>query len=158
MAHSMSLNNRISCVVGILIFGFNKYWQTVFTLIKLNMSPTFKQFLQAETDNTEKKKSYYQICDVKRIRAFNKQAMMKYQIYEKNLQDKVGCITLQEYAFKKFLSTWTKQKHSPIKINWKERIRTKEEGAGVAPSSTYELTQMIALWGFLIKNPKRGYL
>ena len=48
----MSLNNRISCVVVISIFGFNKYWHTVFNLMELNMSPTFKQFLQSETINS----------------------------------------------------------------------------------------------------------
>ena len=36
----------------------------------------------------------------------------------------------------------------------KKQIRIKEDGADVAPSSTYELPQMIALWGFLIKRPK----
>ena len=57
MTYSMSLNNRISCVVGISIFGFNKYWQTVFILTDLNMIPTFKQFLQAKTVKAEKNKS-----------------------------------------------------------------------------------------------------
>ena len=47
----MILNNRISCVVGISIFGFKKYWQTVFNLMELNMSPTSKQFLQSKTVN-----------------------------------------------------------------------------------------------------------
>ena len=52
--HNMVLNNRISCVVRISIFEFNKYWQTVFNSMELNMSPTFKQFLQAKTANAEK--------------------------------------------------------------------------------------------------------
>ena len=54
MADSMSLNNRISCVVRISIFGFKKYWRTVFNLMDLNMSLTFKQFLQAEIVNADK--------------------------------------------------------------------------------------------------------
>ena len=47
MTYIMSLNNRISCVVGISIFGFNKCWQTVFILMDLNIIPTFKQFLKS---------------------------------------------------------------------------------------------------------------
>ena len=35
MAHSMSLNNRISCMVGISIFGFNTYWKRVFALMEI---------------------------------------------------------------------------------------------------------------------------
>ena len=49
MAHIMSLNNMIACVVGISIFGVKKYWKQT--------SPTFKQFLKSETLNTEKNKS-----------------------------------------------------------------------------------------------------
>ena len=60
MAHSMSLNNRISCVVGITIFGFNKYWKQVFPLMEKQTTPTFEQFLKAETINAKKNKSYYQ--------------------------------------------------------------------------------------------------
>ena len=33
VAHIMSLNNRISCVVGIYIFGFKTYWKQVFDLM-----------------------------------------------------------------------------------------------------------------------------
>ena len=47
MAHSMSLNNRISYVVGISIFGFNTYWKQVFGLMEIQTSSTFKQFLLA---------------------------------------------------------------------------------------------------------------
>ena len=45
MAHRMILNNRISCVVGISIFGFNTYWEKVFNLTEMQTSSTFKQFL-----------------------------------------------------------------------------------------------------------------
>ena len=60
MGHIMSLNNRISCVVGISIFGFNTYWKQVFNLMDIKTTPKFKQFLQAKTLNAEKNKSYYQ--------------------------------------------------------------------------------------------------
>ena len=61
MAHSMNLKNRIFCVVGISIFRFKKYWQTVFNLMELNMSPTFKP----KQSTPKKNKSYYQLYDVK---------------------------------------------------------------------------------------------
>ena len=48
----------------------------------LNMSPTFKQFLQAKKVNAEKNISYYQQYDVKIMRAFLKQEMMEQQIYD----------------------------------------------------------------------------
>ena len=65
IAHSMSLKNRISCVVGISIFSFNKYRRRVFNLMELNMKSTFKHFLRSETVNAEKNKSYYQQYNVK---------------------------------------------------------------------------------------------
>ena len=55
VVHRINLNNSISCVVGISILGFNKYWKAFLNLMDLNMSPTFKQFLQFETVNSEKK-------------------------------------------------------------------------------------------------------
>ena len=85
MAHSISLNNRISCVVGISIFGFKKYWKQLFDLMQIQTSSTFEQFLQAETLNTKKNKSYYQRYEVSQLRAFHKQAMIKQQIYNNML-------------------------------------------------------------------------
>ena len=74
----------------ISIFGFNKYRQIVFNLMKLNMSPTFKQFFQAKTENTDKNKSYYQQYDIKIMRALHKQAMTKQKIYENILARQSG--------------------------------------------------------------------
>ena len=90
MAHSMSLNNRISYVVGISIFGFKTYWKQVFDFMEIQITQTFKQFLQSETVNAEKKKSYYQRYDVKRLIAFHKQATMKQNIYENMLARRSG--------------------------------------------------------------------
>ena len=90
------------------------------------------------------------------MRAFHKQAMMKQKYMKTYLQGKVGWITVQENAFKQFLSTWMKQKHSPRTITWGKLIRNKEDGASAATSSTYELPQMILLWGFLTERPKIG--
>ena len=50
-----SLNSRVSCVVGISILEFDKYCQTVFDFMELNISPTFKKFLQSERINANKK-------------------------------------------------------------------------------------------------------
>ena len=38
MAHIMSLNNRVSCVVGMSIFGFKTYWKQVFDLMEIQTS------------------------------------------------------------------------------------------------------------------------
>ena len=83
MAHSISLNNRIYFVVGIYIIGFKTYWKQVLYLNEIQKTQTFKQFLQSETLNVDKNKSYYQLYDVKRLRAFHKQAMMEQNIYKK---------------------------------------------------------------------------
>ena len=85
MAHSMSLNNRISCVVGISIFGFKTYWKQVFDLMQMQTSSTLEKFLQAETLNAKRNKSYYQRYNAKQLRAFHKQAMIKQQIYDNML-------------------------------------------------------------------------
>ena len=53
----MSLNSRISCVVGIYI---QDILEKVFALMEIQATTTFKQFLQAETLNAKKKKSYDQ--------------------------------------------------------------------------------------------------
>ena len=71
MAHSISLNNGILCVVGISIFGFKTYWKQVLALMEIQTTSTFEQFLQVETLNSEKNKSYYQRYDVNRLIAFH---------------------------------------------------------------------------------------
>ena len=90
MAHIMSLNNRISCVVGMSVLGFKTYWKEVFDLMEIQTSSTFEQFLQSEALNAKKNKSYYQRYDVKRPRAFHKQAMIKQQIYNNMLARRSG--------------------------------------------------------------------
>ena len=42
MAHSMSLNNRISCVVVISNFELKTYWKRVFNLMEIKITPTLK--------------------------------------------------------------------------------------------------------------------
>ena len=56
MEHITSLKNRIYCMEGIFIFWFNKYRHKLFSLMEINMIPTFKQFLQSETVNADKTK------------------------------------------------------------------------------------------------------
>ena len=90
MAHITSLNNRISCVVGISIFGLKTYWNQVYNLMEIQTNQTFEQLFQAETLNADKNKSYYQKYDVKRLRALRKQANSKQQIYENMLARKIG--------------------------------------------------------------------
>ena len=57
MAYIMSLNNIISCVVGISICGFNTLCKRVLNLMEIKTTPTFKQFLQDEIINTKKNRS-----------------------------------------------------------------------------------------------------
>ena len=58
--------------------------------MEIQITQTFKHLLQAETLNADKNKSYYQQYDVKRLRAFHKQEMMKQQIYENMLARRSG--------------------------------------------------------------------
>ena len=95
------------------IFGFKKYWQTDLNLMELNMSPTFKNFLQSETVNADKNKSYYQKYDVKTMRALHNQAIIKHKIYENILARKSGMDYSPVIRLKKVLWTWKKQKQSP---------------------------------------------
>ena len=90
MAYSMTLNNRISRIVGVSIFGFNTYWEQVFNLMDIKTTPTLTDFLQAETLNAENRKTYYQRYDVTRLRAFRKQAMIKQQLYDNMLARRSG--------------------------------------------------------------------
>ena len=80
----------ISWVVGISIFGFKTHWKQVFNLMEIKTNQTSKQFFQSEKFNAEKNKSYYQRYDVKQLRAFRKQAMMKQKIYGNMLARRSG--------------------------------------------------------------------
>ena len=75
-------------------------------------SSTFKQFLQAETLNARKNKSYYQRYDANRLRAFHKQAMIKQQIYDNMLASQSGVVYSQGLQFQKVSSTQKRQKNS----------------------------------------------
>ena len=90
MLHSMSLNNRILCILGISIFGFKTYWEQVFNLMEIKTTPNLTDFLQAETLYAKKKKPYYQRYNAKRLRAFHKQAMIKQQVYDNMLARRSG--------------------------------------------------------------------
>ena len=58
--------------------------------MEIQTSSTFEQFLQAETLNAEKNNSYYQRYDVKPLRAFHMQAMIKKQIYDNMIARQSG--------------------------------------------------------------------
>ena len=91
------------------------------------MSPTFKQFLQSKTFNAEKNKSYYQQYDVKIMRAFHKQAMMKQKIYEIILARRSEMEYSLEKRFETSLVNVDKAKgliksNQPVKSNQKQQI------------------------------------
>ena len=54
MAHSMSLNNRISCVVGISIFGFKTYWKQVFNLMEIQKTKPSNSSCKPEYSTTRR--------------------------------------------------------------------------------------------------------
>ena len=145
MVHSMILNNRIFCAVGIFIFRFKKYRKTVFNLMELNMRPIFKQILQARTVNAKKRKSYYQWYYVKKWEPSTKRKLQNSKYTRTYLHGEVIWITDQECALKQVLSPWKNQKHPPQEVNQKNRIRNNKIGTNMDPSSTYELTQRITM-------------
>ena len=151
LAHRMSLNNRISCLVGISIFGFKTYWKRLFSLMEIQTTSTFKQFLKAETLNTKKNKSYYQWYDVKQPRAFHKQAMFKQQIYDNILARWSGVDYSQGIKFE--TSIINIKEAQEIKTNNQPK-ESNRSGAGVDPSTAHGLLQRIALWDFQLERTK----
>ena len=57
--------------------------------MEIQTTQTFKQFLQAETLNADTNKSCYKRYNVKQLRDFHKQAMMKQNITRTYLQGEV---------------------------------------------------------------------
>ena len=49
--YSMSINSRTSCVVGISIFGFGKYWKAVFELDGFQHKSYLQNFFHAQKSN-----------------------------------------------------------------------------------------------------------
>ena len=58
--------------------------------MEIKTIPIFTQFLQAEKFNAEKNKSYYQQYNIKQLRAFHNQAMIKQKFYKKILASQRG--------------------------------------------------------------------
>ena len=58
--------------------------------MEIQTTSSFEQFFQAETLNAESNKSYYQQYNVKQLRSFHKQAMIKKQIYYNMLARQSG--------------------------------------------------------------------
>ena len=133
MAHIMSLN-RISFFVGISIFRFKTYWNQVFSLMEIQTTQNFEQFLQAETLNAERNKPYYQKYDVKQLIAFHKQAMIKQQIYKNMLARISGIEYNQGIQSETSLINTEESQELTMKNQLK---KSNKSDAGVAPSSTY---------------------
>ena len=90
------------------------------------------------------------------MRAFHNQAMMKQKIYKNILARRSGVDYSPGIHFQTSLVDMDEAKSLTKKNELEKRIISKEDGAGVAPSRTYELPQMTSLWGFLIEKPKIG--
>ena len=105
---------------------------------------TFEQLLQAETRNANKNKSYYQQYDVRRLRAFHNQAMIKQKIYDNMLSRRIGMDYSQGIHFQKIIINMEESQELTMKNQPKKSNRS---GTGVSPSSTYGFPPRIALWG-----------
>ena len=73
--------------------------------MEIKKTSAFEQLLQAETLNAKRKNSYYQRYNVKRLRDFHKQAMIKQQIHDNMLARQSGmyysqCIQFQTSIIK----------------------------------------------------------
>ena len=153
MAHRMSLMNRILCVEGISIFGFKKYWKIVFNLMNIKTTPTVKQILQAKILNAEKTNSYYQLYDVKILRALHKQEMIKQNIYKNILSRKIGMYCSPEIQFQTSRINMDEAKALTMN-NQAGKSTDKKNGAGVFTWSTYISPQRNALLFFLPKRKR----
>ena len=70
--------------------------------MELNISPSFKKFLQ-EKKSTPREKTYYKRYDVKILRALHKQAMIKHQSHENTLARETGVCYSTGIFFEKSL-------------------------------------------------------
>ena len=88
--------------------------------MEIQTTQTSKQFLKAKTFNAKKNKSYYQRYDVKRLRAFHKQAMIKQQIYDNMLERQSGVDYIQRIQFQTSLVNMEYAKELTIKNQQKQ--------------------------------------
>ena len=131
MAHSIRLNNMISCVVGIYIFGFKTHWKRVFNFMETKTTPTFIQFLQAKKINSNKNKSYYQQYDLKIMRDFHKQTMIIF-LNNNILANQSGMDYSPGIHFQKRIVNMDEAK-ALIMNNKPVKSRDEKKGSGVAP-------------------------
>ena len=93
-----------------------------------------EHFLQEETLNAENNKSYYQRYDVKQLRAFHKQAMIKQQIYDNMLARRSEMDYSQGIQFETNIINM-EEAQEPTMNN--QPVESNKIGASVAPSSTH---------------------
>ena len=118
----------------------------------IKTTPTLTDFLQAEKINAEKKNTYYQRYDVKRLRAFHKQAMIKQQVYDNMLARPSG---MEYSAGILFQTSIINMEQAQELTNNNQPEKWNISGAVVAPSSTPELVQRIALWDLQRERQKK---
>ena len=159
MAHSMSLNNRIIFLVGISILVFKIYWKQVFDFMEIQTTSMFEHFLQSETLNAKKNKSHYQQYNVKRLRAFHKQAMIKQKIYNNMLARRSGMDYSQGIQFQTSLINMEEAQKLTMKNQQKRfrcgfikhlRISSKDYPVGLAIRKTKNWP-----WRWHYLNPKQ---
>ena len=104
----------------------------------VNTSPTFKQFLQYKTYHADKNRSYYKRYNVKRMRAFHNKAMMKQKMYKNMIVKQMGVDYSIVILFQTSLVNMDEAKALTKNNQLEKRIRSKGDGAGVAPTSNFE--------------------
>ena len=70
----------------------------------IQTTSNFEQFLKTETINADKNKSYYQQYNVKRLRAFHKQAIIQQQINDNMIERRSGMDYSQGIKFETSIS------------------------------------------------------
>ena len=85
---SLSLSARVHIVIGIQNYGYKKYWNTLVTKkLGIEMSESFRNFLQKREKDLNRHKSYQKELRVKRMRIENYLKKMNAEI-AKQLKDK----------------------------------------------------------------------
>ena len=130
----------------------------------IKTTPTLTDFLQSETLNAEKKKTYYQRYDVKRLRAFRKQAMIKQQVYDNILTRRSGMDYSAVILFQTSIIN-IEQTQELTKNNQPEKMEHKRCRCGSinhSRVSTMDFPVGLAmrkaknwLWGWRYLNPKQ---
>ena len=131
MAHIISLHNRISCVVGISIFGFNTYWKWVFNLMDIKNNTNLKTVLVIQNTQRQEKQVTLSIIQFQKTEILPQAGNDKTtNLKERNCKAKWDGLYSRDTVSKK------SHKHGQSKGTHNEqpgKSADKKNGAGVTP-------------------------